>query len=394
MVNRLLTWTSTPQILPILLLILSLTILQQFQNDALLRNVASLELTRVTVSNRQSDQSAIRRAASSWRNVAQRDEHTGRATLIADWLDRTEHKVATVLQNQSSLLTIQAGWSRTNLDEQIVQQLESLSNNGWIEASLVLLEHFQFKRLDQLAEQMTERLAGWQPQYLLTDPSPYSGWNLIGYDWFPLDSMLSSNAYLVLYWENPEPEYQSDYQNIGSGRYLIGNRMLQIITAQNVLSNGDFEWLPHEHLTSKPVFFELMFLSEDLGTDAYQVIHNSDEGNSYLHVTNQKGELILFRYIPPITDQHLYLQVGRLRSNGVGFLGFREFLDGKNKFSMVCRRLHNEDWDVYAQIVAPDPRSREHYVYFGASETDFQGWADFDDLGLFPIADPFDQDIK
>jgi|GEM_PF-6632250 len=392
LINRLLTWTNIPQYLLVLLLVSSLTISQQFQNSILLRNIASLDLARVTVSEHQPDQSAIRRAASSWRNVARQERHTNRAIQIADWLDRAEHKAVEALQNQSSLLIIQTARSMQRLDEKMIPQLESLLNNGWIEAGLVLLKYYQSKSLDQPATQLTERLAEWQPQYLLTDSPSYNGWSLIGYDLFPLDSMLNPNTYLALYWENHELQFQVEYQDIGFGRYLIDNRMLQITTAQNILSNGDFEWIPHENLTSKPAFFKLMFTNRDLGPDAYQIIQELDEGNSYLRVTNQKGEVILFRYVPPITDQDLYLQLGRLRSNGAGFLGFREFLEGKNRFSMVRRQLSNESWGVYAQIVTPDPRSREHYVYFGASETDFYGWAEFDDLGLFLITNPFDQE--
>lgn len=391
--NRLVKWTRSRRILLFVLLVFSLTTMQQFPNNAFLRNVASLELAQVAVSDYQPNESMIRQAASSWRKIALQSWHADRAIEMANWLDRFERKAATVLQNQSSLSAIEAGWSKQILDAHLVQQLQSLLNNGWIEAGFVLLEHFQSRRMDVLARQMTERLVGWNPHYLLADPVVYNGWNLIGYDWFPLGSMLSSKTYLVIYWENPVPEYRVGYQNLGSGRFVIGNRMLQITTAQNVLQNGDFEWIPHGHLTSKPVFFELMFAKEDLGTDAYQIIQNTVENNSYLRVTNQKGEQILFRYVPPVANEHLYLQVGRLRSNGVGFLGFREFLEGRNQFTMVRRRLQNEEWGSYAQIVAPDPRSSGHYVYFGASATDSYGWAEFDDLGLFLIPNPFDQEI-
>lgn len=392
LINKLLTWTNIPQFLPALLLVSSLTIFQQFQNSTLLQNIASLDLARVAVSDHQPDQSVIRRAAFSWRNVARKERHTNRAIQMADWLDRAEHKAAVALQNQSSLLIIQTAQSMQMLDERMIPQLESLLNDGWIEAGLVLLKYYQSNSLDQPARQLTERLAEWQPQYPLTDSLLYNGWRLIGYDLFPLDSMHNPNTYLVLYWENHERQFQVEYQDIGFGSYLINNQMLQLITAQNILSNGDFEWIPHENLTSKPAFFEVMFTSKDLGPDAYQIIQELDKGNSYLRVTNQKGEVILFRYIPPITGQDLYLQLGKLRSNGAGFLGFREFLEGKNRFSMVRRRLQNEDWGVFAQIIALDPRSRGHYVYFGASETDFYGWAEFDDLGLFRIANPFNQE--
>ncbi len=356
------------------------------------KNAGMLAVLQVLAAN-ESNPTAAHQGITLLTNTLDRHATTPRLPTIVPWLERYIERAAVVEDALSQLALIDGFRHQPMLSTADQQHLEMLATDGWIEARLILASFYQQQNNASSFQQTLEYLHTWSPQHLNARPYEWQEWHLEGFDRTNLTVRAAQpQEYLVLYWRNVSQDDQSRTELFlpAKGVYLVGGRLFQVMRSTNALDNGDFEWIQLNEITTKPFGYELRHQTEDLGTEAYQVILDpNDSQNNILRTTNTCGTVILFRYLPNIRKDQAYLHIGRLRSDGKGFFGIREWITDRNRFSMLVSNLNDSTWKTYARIFTPDPHGRTHYSHFGVSSGDVS-WAEFDDLGIFEINPPFD----
>jgi len=309
-----------------------------------------------------------------------------RLSVVQQWFEGYQVRAAGAQQNRADRAQIKAAIRSSQasgtLDTEEEQQLWELAlQKNDVEAWLVLASVYE-SRGDSLAlRQILGHLDSRPPEQSISNDFTISTWRLEGYDWHPLSTDLYQQARIVLYWRAISQSVVSlDAQ---AGIYQLGDRMLQVIVARNLIANGNMEWISFDGVSPLPHPWLLAFHDARLGPTAGMLVRDERSvGNGILRLSNVYDGTILYT-LPRMEAGVNYLLIGQVRTSGNGTYMVMENVQGVNHYPLNLRPSSDNDWRSYAGVFSP-VAAQYIGVYLGVSG-DPAAMAEYDNLGLFEI---------
>jgi hypothetical protein len=347
-------------------------------------NWGMLALVRVVLQDNM-DQASIVQAARLVDLALALDPTRSHLLAAQRWLKGHQIRAAQALQHQTARAQIEASIpprGSAASDERLLSDLVSQTDD--VEAWLTLASIYKDQGNSVALEQVLGRLNAKAPSQSIGNVFTLGALRLEGYDWLPLSTGLFQRARIVLYWRAPmQSTTMLDPQ---AGIYQWGERLLQVIVAQNLIANGDMEHLRFAGLSPVPVPWRLAFHDARQGPTPAEIVPSECcSGGSILKVRNVYSETILYT-LPPMKAGTNYLLVGQMRTSGNGMYMVMENVDGKNRYPLAIPSSGDTVWRSYAGVFSPV--AAQYIGVYIAVRGDPSVTGEYDNLGLVEISLP------
>ncbi len=349
-----------------------------------MRNLGMLAVVRVALQENL-DQISIVQTAQLVDRALGLDPTQSRLLASQQWLQGHEIRAAQALQHQTARVQIKASIpprGPASGDERLLLDLVSQTDD--VEAWLTLASIYKDQGNSVALEQVLDRLNAKAPSQSISNVFTLGALSLEGYDWLPLSTGLFQRARVVLYWRAPmQSTTMLDPQ---AGMYQWGDRLLQVIVAQNLIANGNMEHLRFAGLSLVPVPWRLAFHDARQGPTPAEIVPSECcSGSSILKVRNVYSETILYT-LPPMKAGTNYLLVGQMRTSGNGTYMVMENVDGKNRYPLAILSSGDTVWRSYAGVFSPV--AAQYIGVYIAVRGDPSVTGEYDNLGLVEISLP------
>jgi hypothetical protein len=317
------------------------------------------------------------------------DPGLARLPAAQRWFEGYQVRAVSAQQNraaqtgiEAAILSLQAPGMLSSEEESRLRELAFQKDD--IEAWLVLAYAYENRDDSISLRQILDHLDVRVPQQPIGNSFTFGNWRLEGYDWLPLSADLYEQTRIVLYWRALTASLTSF--NLRAGTYQWGDRLFQVVSARNLIPNGNMEWTLVNQIVPLPYPWHLAFHDAGLRSSAAELV--SDErstSNSILRLKNTYGETILYNLLH-LKAGATYLLIGQVRTPTSGIYMVMENVRGTNWYPLLFQCSSNNNWRSYAGVFSP---VEAQYVgtYLGVSG-DPSVTAEYDNLGVFEVKLP------